>query len=220
VQMKPEAASGNYELALLVSTSDRSFSVPLKRNPALGTMLRPVIWIRGRNKSVTIGEVSANGFEQVSSRLMQLRQAMTLLQPGDSSSSELLTSPWLVVRAWARQESAKVTAKSLADTDEDTSDQETAIKEVLQSHLTHMVRSCSSPGLFVAGGSEAGMILRRETSLGGEIPLDMKFSVQGEPADPVKQAATSQDTGAGDEQTTKENNSSESSSESEDEGNL
>ena len=46
-------------------------------------------------------------------------------------------------------------------------------------------------------------ILRRETSLGGEIPPDMKFSVK-------------EDTAAGDQKTTKENNSSESSSESED----
>ncbi|CAE7239742.1 unnamed protein product, partial [Symbiodinium sp. KB8] len=189
--------------------------------------LAPVIWIRGRNKSVTIGEVSANGFEQVE----DVDTIKAHVAEGLEGTNVFIDSPRQIPELTAPDfavaggpglgaAGAKVTAKSLADTDEDTSDQETAIKEVLQSHLTHMVRSCSSPGLFVAGGSEAGMILRRETSLGGEIPLDMKFSVQGEPADPVKQAATSQDTGAGDEQTTKENNSSESSSESEDEGNL
>ena len=59
-------------------------------------------------------------------------------------------------------------------------------------------------------------ILRRETSLGGEIPPAMKFSVKEEPAQPATQAETSQDTAAGDQKTTKENNSSESSSESED----
>ena len=70
-------------------------------------------------------------------------------------------------------------------------------------------------------------ILRRETSLGGEIPPDMKFSVQKEepadpikkePADPVKQAATSQDTGAGTNENS-ESSSSESAG-SDEEGNL